>query len=124
MRDLFSTVAPRYDFFTRIFSYGMDRQWKRLAVANAAIPAQARVLDLACGTGDFAKLIAALQPGAKVVGADLTASMLRLAGLPNAIAADAASLPFVSGSFDAVFIGYGLRNFETLPARSRKFIVH
>jgi demethylmenaquinone methyltransferase/2-methoxy-6-polyprenyl-1,4-benzoquinol methylase len=114
MRDLFSTVAPRYDFFTRIFSYGMDRQWKRLAVANAAIPAQARVLDLACGTGDFAKLIAALQPGAKVVGADLTASMLRLAGLPNAIAADAASLPFVSGSFDAVFIGYGLRNFTNL----------
>jgi len=44
MRDLFSTVAPKYDFVTRVFSYGMDRRWKRLAVARAAIPAQGRVL--------------------------------------------------------------------------------
>jgi demethylmenaquinone methyltransferase/2-methoxy-6-polyprenyl-1,4-benzoquinol methylase len=114
MRDLFSTIAPRYDFFTRIFSYGMDRHWKRLTVANAAIPGEARVLDLACGTGDFAKLIASLHPGAKVVGADLTDRMLRLAELPNAISADASSLPFASASFDAVFIGYGLRNFPNL----------
>lgn len=114
MRDMFSTIAPRYDFITRVFSYGMDRRWKRLAVARAAIPAEARVLDLACGTGDFAKLVAARYPGTRVVAADLTDRMLRLAGLPNAISADAASLPFASASFDAVFIGYGLRNFPHL----------
>jgi len=114
MRDLFSTIAPRYDFITRVFSFGMDRRWKRLAVARAAIPREAIVLDLACGTGDFAKLIATLLPGAKVVGADLTDRMLCLAGLPNAISADAASLPFASACFDAVFIGYGLRNFPNL----------
>jgi demethylmenaquinone methyltransferase/2-methoxy-6-polyprenyl-1,4-benzoquinol methylase len=114
MRDLFSTVAPRYDFITRVFSFGMDRRWKRLAVARAAIPREARVLDLACGTGDFAKLVAASYPGTRVVAADLTDRMLRLAGLPNATCTDAASLPFASASFDTVFIGYGLRNFPHL----------
>ena len=114
MRDLFSTVAPRYDFVTHVFSYGMERRWKRLAVARAAIPAQGRVLDLACGTGDLAKLVAALRPGTRVVVADLTDRMLRFSGLPNATSADAASLPFSCASFDAVFIGYGLRNFPNL----------
>lgn len=114
MRDMFSTIAPRYDFITRVFSYGMDRRWKRLAVARAAIPAEATVLDLACGTGDFAKLVAARYPRARIVAADLTDRMLRLAGLPNAVCADAASLPFASASFDAIFIGYGLRNFPRL----------
>jgi len=114
MRDLFSTVAPRYDFITRVFSYGMDRRWKRLAVARAAIPREARVLDLACGTGDLAKLVLVRHPGTRVVMADLTDRMLRLAGLANGVCADAASLPFTSASFDAVFIGYGLRNFPHL----------
>src|SRR5579872_4635519 len=111
MRDLFSTIAPRYDFITRVFSYGMDRRWKRLAVARAVIPREGRVLDLACGTGDFAKLVLVRYPGTRLVAADLTDRMLRLARLPNAVCADAASLPFSSASFDAVFIGYGLRNF-------------
>jgi demethylmenaquinone methyltransferase / 2-methoxy-6-polyprenyl-1,4-benzoquinol methylase len=114
MRDLFSTIAPRYDFITRVFSYGMDRRWKRLAVARAAIPREARVLDLACGTGDFAKLVLVRYPGARVVVADLTDRMLRLAGLANAICTDAVSLPFAPAIFDAVFIGYGLRNFRHL----------
>jgi demethylmenaquinone methyltransferase/2-methoxy-6-polyprenyl-1,4-benzoquinol methylase len=114
MRDMFSTIAPRYDFITRVFSYGMDRRWKRLAVARAVIPPRARILDLACGTGDFARLVAARYPGTRVVAADLTDRMLGLAGLPAAVCADAASLPFPAASFDAVFIGYGLRNFPHL----------
>ncbi len=116
MRDLFSTIAPRYDFITRVFSYGMDSRWKRLAVARAAIPREARVLDLACGTGDFAKLVAARYPGAQIIAADLTGRMLRRSGLMNAVCADAASVPFRSAYFDAVFIGYGLRNFPHLGA--------
>ena len=114
MRDMFSTIAPRYDLITRLFSYGMDGRWKRLAVARAVLPTEATVLDLACGTGDFAKLLASYDSSTKIVAADLTDRMLRLAGLSNAICADAASLPFASASFDAVFIGYGLRNFPQL----------
>jgi demethylmenaquinone methyltransferase/2-methoxy-6-polyprenyl-1,4-benzoquinol methylase len=116
MRDMFSTIAPKYDFITRIFSYGMDQRWKRLAVRRAVLPARAKVLDLACGTGDFSKLVRREAPETSVIAADLTETMLRLSGLPRAVCADAASLPFADGSFDAVFVGYGLRNFPGLRA--------
>src|SRR5690242_4645723 len=114
MRDMFGTIAPKYDFITRVFSYGMDRGWKRMAVARAALPARAAVLDLACGTGDFGKLAAAHCSGAHIVAADLTEPMLRLAEIPDRACADAASLPFRTECFDAVFVGYGLRNFPRL----------
>ncbi|HLN03804.1 MAG TPA: ubiquinone/menaquinone biosynthesis methyltransferase [Bryobacteraceae bacterium] len=114
MRDMFTTIAPKYDFITRAFSFGMDRGWKRLAVTRAGLPSNARVLDLACGTGDFGKLALAHCSGAQIVASDLTEPMLRLAQIPDSACADAASLPFQSACFDAVFIGYGLRNFPRL----------
>jgi len=116
MRDMFSTIAPKYDFITRVFSYGMDQRWKRLAVRRAMLPASARILDLACGTGDFAKLVARESPETTAIAADLTETMLRLSGLSRAVCADAASLPFANACFDAVFVGYGLRNFPRLRA--------
>src|SRR5205809_8098216 len=114
MRDMFATVAPRYDFITRVFSYGMDRRWKRRAVAQVPLPVSCVVLDLACGTGDVSRLVHERHSAARTVAADLTETMLRLAALPESVCADAGSLPFRSGSFDAVFIGYGLRNFPKL----------
>jgi demethylmenaquinone methyltransferase / 2-methoxy-6-polyprenyl-1,4-benzoquinol methylase len=116
MRDMFSTIAPKYDLITRVFSYGMDQRWKRLAVRRAMLPARAKVLDLACGTGDFAKLVLQQSPEAHVIGADLTERMLRLSKLRHTVCADAASLPFATDCFDAVFVGYGLRNFPRLEA--------
>jgi demethylmenaquinone methyltransferase/2-methoxy-6-polyprenyl-1,4-benzoquinol methylase len=116
MRGMFGTIAPKYDFITRVFSYGMDRGWKRMAVARTALPPRAAVLDLACGTGDLGKLAAARYSGAHIVAADLTESMLRLAKIPDCACADAADLPFRTGCFDAVFVGYGLRNFPRLTA--------
>lgn len=114
MRDMFSAIAPRYDFITRAFSFGMDRGWKRLAVTKAGLPPLARILDLACGTADFGKLALESSPGAQIVAADLTHSMLQLAQIRDAVCADAALLPFRPSSFDAVFVGYGLRNFPQL----------
>jgi demethylmenaquinone methyltransferase/2-methoxy-6-polyprenyl-1,4-benzoquinol methylase len=114
MRDMFTAIAPKYDFITRAFSFGMDRGWKRRAVASAELPTGARILDLACGTGDFAKLVAEQCPGARIVAADLTELMLRRAEIPDCACADAAFLPFQQNAFDAVFIGYGLRNFPRL----------
>lgn len=117
MRAMFSTVAPRYDFITRAFSYGMDRHWKRLGVERARLPRNPVVLDLASGTGDFSLLAARAYPGARTVTVDLTERMLQLArgrGLSDAVCADAGRLPFASHTFDCVFIGYGLRNFSDL----------
>jgi demethylmenaquinone methyltransferase / 2-methoxy-6-polyprenyl-1,4-benzoquinol methylase len=117
MREMFGTIAPRYDFVTRIFSYGMDRRWKRLGVQKAVLPEKPVALDLASGTGDFSHLLRKRLPWARTIAVDLTEPMLRLArkrGLPDAVCADAGALPFADGSFDGVFIGYGLRNFPNL----------
>jgi demethylmenaquinone methyltransferase/2-methoxy-6-polyprenyl-1,4-benzoquinol methylase len=123
MRAMFSTVAPSYDFFTRFFSYGMDSRWKRLGVERAPLPPRAVVLDLACGTGDFSLLIRQRFPGSQLVTVDLTEGMLQLArnrGLQNPVCSDASLLPFSDGAFDAVFIGYGLRNFPDLNTAVRE----
>jgi len=119
MREMFGRIAPRYDFVTHTFSYGMDRRWKRYGVAKAALPANAVVLDLASGTGDFSHLVMQRLPQARAIGVDLTEAMLRVArarGLSHGACADATRLPFADGSFDCVFIGYGLRNFPSLES--------
>jgi demethylmenaquinone methyltransferase/2-methoxy-6-polyprenyl-1,4-benzoquinol methylase len=119
MRRMFGTIAPRYDFITRAFSYGMDGRWKRLGVEKASFPKDATVLDLACGTGDFSRLVLAAVPDAHVVALDLTEQMLRQArrrGLPEVVCGDAGALPFRDRMFDGVLVGYGLRNFPDLNA--------
>jgi demethylmenaquinone methyltransferase/2-methoxy-6-polyprenyl-1,4-benzoquinol methylase len=123
MRRMFSTIAPRYDFITRMFSYGMDGRWKKMGVARARLPRKPVILDLASGTGDFSALVAEQYPGARTVAADLTERMLRLArarGVERAVCADAGRLPFADGAFDCVFVGYGLRNFPNLELAVRE----
>lgn len=123
MREMFGRIAPRYDFVTRTFSYGMDRRWKRLGVAKAALPENAVVLDLASGTGDFSHLVTQRLPGTRSIGVDITEGMLQVArarGLENGVCGDATRLPFADQSFDGVFIGYGLRNFPSLETALRE----
>jgi demethylmenaquinone methyltransferase/2-methoxy-6-polyprenyl-1,4-benzoquinol methylase len=123
MRAMFSTIAPRYDFITRMFSYGMDRRWKRRGVEMAGLPERAMVLDLASGTGDFSQLVGERRPQARSIAVDLTEGMLRLArarGIRDAVCADATVLPFAEATFDCVFIGYGLRNFPDLNTALRE----
>jgi demethylmenaquinone methyltransferase/2-methoxy-6-polyprenyl-1,4-benzoquinol methylase len=123
MRAMFHTVAPRYDFITRAFSYGMDVRWKRAGVERAQLPDRPVVLDLASGTGDFSLLVNRRYPGSQSITVDITERMLQLAqarGLPYAVCADAGGLPFRDSSFDCVFIGYGLRNFPNLKQALRE----
>ena len=117
MRAMFSTVAPRYDFITRTFSYGMDRHWKRTGLDRAKLPDRPVVLDLAAGTGDFSLMVRQRYPGSRAVAVDITERMLQLArerGVQRTVCADAGLLPFPDHSFDCVFVGYGLRNFPNL----------
>jgi demethylmenaquinone methyltransferase/2-methoxy-6-polyprenyl-1,4-benzoquinol methylase len=125
MQRMFGTIAPRYDFITRAFSFGMDAGWKRKAVEGARLPVDPRVLDLACGTGDFARLVLDTRPSAVAAACDLTWEMLpraRERGIGNVAAADAMRLPFPDHCFDAVFAGYGLRNFPNLPNASSEIL--
>ena len=114
---MFSTIAPRYDFITRMFSYGMDRHWKRQGIRRADLPEAPLVLDLASGTGDFSLMVRQNRPRARSIAVDITERMLQLArerGVRHAACADAGLLPFPDATFDCVFIGYGLRNFPNL----------
>jgi demethylmenaquinone methyltransferase/2-methoxy-6-polyprenyl-1,4-benzoquinol methylase len=125
MRAMFGEIAPRYDFITRMFSFGMDARWKRLGVARADLADDAIVLDLASGTGDFSELILRQLPRARAVAVDLTEAMLRRArerGLTETACADATALPFADGAFDCVFVGYGLRNFPCLQSALREIV--
>ena len=123
MREMFHRIAPRYDFITRVFSYGMDRRWKKFGIARAPLPESALLLDLACGTGDFSRLALERLPRARSVAVDLTERMLRIArerGVSEIACADAAALPFADDFFDGVLIGYGLRNFPHLEEAIRE----
>jgi len=116
VRNLFATIADRYDLITAVLSYGQDQRWKAKLVSLADVRRGERALDLAAGTGDIAFAVAAR--GAKTIGLDITHRMLQLAhlrqGEVDLITGDMTSLPFRSSSFDLVTTGYGLRNVPDL----------
>jgi demethylmenaquinone methyltransferase/2-methoxy-6-polyprenyl-1,4-benzoquinol methylase len=120
VRTLFATIAERYDLITVVLSYGRDKRWKRRLVDLAAPAPDARVLDLATGTGDIA--FAVRERGARVVGLDVTLRMIELARAkapdsgPSFLVGDMVALPFAPDSFDLVTTGYGLRNVPDLAA--------
>jgi demethylmenaquinone methyltransferase/2-methoxy-6-polyprenyl-1,4-benzoquinol methylase len=114
---LFATIADRYDLITRVLSYGQDRRWKARLIREARIGAGDVVLDLACGTGDLARLASA--SGARqVFGLDLTPRMLFLARPRSPaigyVAGDMCALPVAANAVDVVMTGYGLRNVPDL----------
>ena len=119
VRGVFDSVARRYDVMNDLMSAGMHRGWKRFTVEVSRVRPGARVLDLAGGTGDLARLFAArVRPTGTVVHTDINGAMLaagrdRLIDhgimLPT-VQCNAEALPFRARTFDCVSIGFGLRN--------------
>jgi demethylmenaquinone methyltransferase/2-methoxy-6-polyprenyl-1,4-benzoquinol methylase len=110
---MFDTIAPRYDLVNRVMTFGLDRRWRRTAVRSLALPAGARVLDVACGTGDLCRDV--VGAGGAAVGVDLSAGMLAHARTTAPLLqADALSLPLRSGCLDGAVSGFALRNFVAL----------
>jgi demethylmenaquinone methyltransferase/2-methoxy-6-polyprenyl-1,4-benzoquinol methylase len=116
---MFDTIAPRYDLVNRLMTFGLDQRWRHTTVGALALPEGARVLDLACGTGDLSR--AATRHTYRVVGTDLSAGMLTAnrAGVPL-VESDGSQLPFADGAFDGLVCGYALRNFTDLGATLRE----
>lgn len=115
VRSLFNDLSPNYDRLNRIFSLGMDIGWRKQLVAAVARQNPARILDLACGSGDVTTMLQEALPQAQIVGLDFSRPLLSQAkdrGLPELAEADALKLPFADGSFDAATIAFGLRNFS------------
>ena len=110
---MFDRIAPRYDALNRLLTFRMDVGWRRVAVRALALPPPARVLDLACGTGDLCRTL--VEAGHEPVGADFSAGMLHWARTDAPLVrADAMGLPFADAAFDGVTCGFALRNFAAL----------
>jgi demethylmenaquinone methyltransferase/2-methoxy-6-polyprenyl-1,4-benzoquinol methylase len=114
--EVFAEIAPRYDFITRALSFMRDAAWKRELVAQLPAQDAPLCLDLACGTGDIAFLLAKKYPAGRVIGIDITEKMLLLARQRNAcpnvgfFRQDMIRTGADAGSIDVVTGGYALRN--------------
>lgn len=121
VRGVFDSVATDYDLMNDVMSMGIHRLWKRIAIGMANIQPGQRVLDLAGGTGDLARLMATqVGPQGRIVLSDINNAMIRtgrarlldqgIAGNLDYVQADAERLPFPDNSFDCITMGFGLRN--------------
>ena len=120
VQELFEQIAPRYDLLNDLLSFGLHRLWKRQAVAWLRPQPGQHLLDLCCGTGDLALVLAArLRPGGSVLGLDAASAPLALAARRAAAQpwlavswqqGDALATGLASASCDGAVISYGLRN--------------
>lgn len=129
VREMFSRIAPRYDFLNHLLSFSLDRAWRRQAArrfVHILRRTDARVLDLCCGTGDLAfafdRARATGACGFPIIGCDFAQPMLERAPIKSsgrAVAfagADALKLPFADASFDLVASAFGFRNLANYEA--------
>jgi len=124
VQDMFSNIAPRYDLLNKILSLGLDKHWRRKAVARLNPQVEKKYLDLATGTADVALEIARRTPNAQIVGADFSETMLELAARKikkhaqsdsiELKSASAESLPFDNASFNGIITAFGVRNFSNI----------
>jgi demethylmenaquinone methyltransferase/2-methoxy-6-polyprenyl-1,4-benzoquinol methylase len=111
---MFDTIAPRYDLVNRIMTFGLDRRWRRSAVRALGLPHASVVVDLACGTGDLCRDLAAA--GYRAIGVDVSRGMLAHArAAAPLLQADVMSLPLPATSVDGAVSGFALRNLVSLP---------
>jgi demethylmenaquinone methyltransferase/2-methoxy-6-polyprenyl-1,4-benzoquinol methylase len=116
VRRLFERIAPRYNLMNRLMTVGLDLRWRRIALAEAQLPAEGRLLDLATGTGDIALMALRGDPSLQVIGADFSIGMMRVGRGRRGgkriswCGADALRLPFPDSTFDAVISAYLIRN--------------
>ena len=139
VREMFTSIAPRYDLLNHVLSFNVDRLWwRRTARTFATILAQpdVRVLDLCCGTGDmtFALRKKTGNAGSRILGADFSHAMLQRAwsksrnketngrAMPGWIEADALSLPFPDQHFGLVTSAFGFRNLADYDAGLREIV--
>jgi demethylmenaquinone methyltransferase/2-methoxy-6-polyprenyl-1,4-benzoquinol methylase len=119
---MFDRVASRYDLLNSLMSAGLHHRWRERAAARAGLETGGSALDVCCGTGDLTiELASGVGPGSTIVGCDFSEPMLDLAREKASARgvdgvrfewADALQLPYDTGRFDAVTVGFGVRNFS------------
>src|SRR5690606_36308172 len=122
--DMFNNISRKYDFLNRVLSFGIDKIWRRKAIHTLQTLKPQLLLDVATGTGDFALEAIRLLKPRKVVGVDISEGMLaiardkiadrKLSDCFEVQLGDSERLSFSDGTFDAVTVAFGVRNFEIL----------
>ena len=130
VQAMFGGIARRYDLLNHLLSANLDRGWRRAAVQQVPALSPGRVLDLCGGTGDLAVELIRLDRASVVICCDFSHAMLMLArdkfarrriqNRCHVLEADALRLPFAEGSFHAVTVGFGIRNFSCLDSGLRE----
>ncbi len=120
VREMFASIAPRYDATNRLLTGGVDESWRRRAVKELAPPPGGRILDMCCGTGDLSFHLSRTDPTLHVVGVDFCEPMLdgarrraprEAAGRDVRFATgDVMVLPFADAEFDGAIMGFSMRN--------------
>ena len=121
--EMFNNISKKYDFLNHFLSLGIDKIWRKKAIKKLREIQPKKILDIATGTGDFAIASLKLNP-TEVVGIDISAGMLEVGrekmkarqfdSIITMILGDSEALPFEDNYFDALTVGFGVRNFEHL----------
>jgi demethylmenaquinone methyltransferase/2-methoxy-6-polyprenyl-1,4-benzoquinol methylase len=121
--QMFDNISEKYDFLNHLLSLGVDKGWRRKAVRMLKPFEPKMLLDIATGTGDFAIALLKLDPK-KIMGADISEGMLAQGRIKmkkkgyqdmiELVYGDSEELPFKDESFDAITVGFGVRNFQNL----------
>lgn len=121
--QMFDNISGGYDGMNRVISFGIDVKWRKKVLKLVSAKNPKTILDIATGTGDLAILMA--ETGAeKIIGADISEGMMEVGRKKIAVKhlsdkielvyGDSENLPFQDNTFDAITVGFGIRNFETL----------
>tara|TARA_B100000579_G_scaffold131070_1_gene105826 strand:- start:4944 stop:5666 length:723 start_codon:yes stop_codon:yes gene_type:complete len=121
VEKMFNKIAQKYDLFNDIITFGMHRKWKRFTAHKTELKDEQSCLDLCCGTGDIAREVLRQYPSSKVTGLDFSEKMLNVAKSKNTsdlavkyMSGDAMKIPFHDEEFNAITIGYGMRNVQDI----------
>lgn len=121
--QMFDTISGNYDNLNRVISFGIDVKWRKKVLKIVSDKKPKNILDIATGTGDLAILMAKTN-AEKIIGLDISAGMLevgkkkieekKLSPIIELVLGDSENIPFEDNYFDAITVGFGVRNFENL----------
>lgn len=121
--EMFNNISAKYDFLNHFLSLGIDKLWRKKAIKMLVELKPKRILDIATGTGDFALEALSLKPE-EIIGMDISEGMLAMGRekmvkrkvdhIISMRLGDSENLPFEDNYFDALTVGFGVRNFENL----------
>ncbi len=124
VKRMFDSIARKYDFLNHLLSFGFDIYWRKFAVKKLNLKGEEKIIDIACGTGDFS-LSAYKEMKVDIAGVDVSLNMLKIFAEKakkkkieslSLVCAEAENLPFKDESFNICLVAFGVRNFSNLRA--------